>query len=236
MAFGTTTNIGTNASASVSSISVTVGAGGVPANSLICVCASASGISNNALTGTAITDSQSNTYARADNVIINNTSTNGSIYLFSTYNGAALVSGNTITLTAAASGRLALSCFYVTGQRVTSNPLDAAASTSGGAFGQSATPSAAMRAAPVVPGSLVVGVIGAGFSAGDTFTQDSTHAAFTTPPNSVSITGSAIYGGTVVSSSLLTYAPTISVSRQWGEVIGVFAPAVIALPSVALIT
>lgn len=225
MAFGTPTNIGASASGSAASLAITVGAGGVPANSLLCVGASASGISNNSLTGTAVTDTQTNAYSKVDSVIINNTSSNGSIYLFFSYNITALVSGNTITFTPAASGRLTLSCFYVTGEQISSSPIDAAASTSGGAFGQSTTPSATMRAAPVAANSLVVGVIGSGFGSGDTFTQDSTNAAYATPPNSASVTGSAIYGGNVVSSSQLTYAPSLSTSRQWGEVIGVFAPA-----------
>ncbi len=92
-----------------------------------------------------------------------------------------------------------------------------------------------MAAAPATASSLALGVIGIRNPLAS-FVQDSTNAAYATPPNGVGTTGQAatsnigLAGGTIISSSQLTYAPTAVSSC--GIVIAAFAPAADAVVDV----
>lgn len=215
-------NIGTNggtSQASATGTSVTVGVGGVPAGSLIVACFD---ISLASATLTVCVDTAGNTYNIADSMFAGGTTSGVTYYA---YNCLALVQNNTITVKSWGGSRtVGLSCFYATGVLSTSNPLDVAATTSGGATGTTSTPSLAMRAVPATAGSLIVGHVG--YANNSAFTQDSTNAAYATPPNLVLAgTVQTTAGGAVVSSSQLTYAPTFGTAGRWTEQIAVFAPA-----------
>jgi hypothetical protein len=90
-----------------------------------------------------------------------------------------------------------------------------------------------LAAAPAVAGSLILGIVSTPVA---TFTQDSVHASYATPPNRIasgaSGTDVVVAGGTVVSSSQLTYAPTLGSSVAWAEIVVAFKPAFTAPTSV----
>lgn len=99
MAFSVT-SIGTNSNAFGSTVSVTVGAGGVPAGALIIAIVDEV---NPGGTGT-ITDSAANGYQIFGLDSPNNNTTLGLVQLYFAANNKALVSGNTITFTKNVSG------------------------------------------------------------------------------------------------------------------------------------
>ncbi len=186
-----------------------------------------------------MSDSASNTYVGGNDGITghaiyhdegNIAATTGAAAMAYSYNCAALTSGQTITMTNAtgASNTAALSCFYATGLKTASDPQDS--TTNNGTGGSSATPSVTASGAPATASSLVIGLVGTNGPSGDSFTQDSTNAAYATPPTRVGTAGGnqttnyTIAGGFVVTSSQLTYAPSIT-SRNWAAMIAGFAPA-----------
>jgi hypothetical protein len=215
-------NIGINASNTTQTYSVTVPVGGVPSGALIGV--SVVSVAST-LTGSSVSDTAGNTYHLADSAAFN--SSGEKLYQFYAYNCLALVQNNTISVNQGSGVSGAMSCWYATGVKTSADPWDSTASTSGGASGSSTSPSAAMRAAPASASSLVIGCVAAVISHSATFTQDSTNASYATPPNR-STQGSGIHpevaGGSVISSSQLTYAPTYGSSATWGEIVCVFSP------------
>jgi hypothetical protein len=201
------TNIGTvGNSTTVATISVTVPAGGVPANALIAVIVGESG--NTA--GGSIADTATNSY-NAATAVFNNNTTGGYGQLFYSYNSAALVSGNSITFTKTASNTgAAVSAIYATGIQVSPNPLDSAVTASVFANSSSAT---ATSGTPGVSGELFLAI--SSQTSTFTFIQDSGHG-WTSPPNSVSGSNltnrSSIGGGAQVNAGAgaLTFSATYS--------------------------
>lgn len=212
----------TSAKTSSSSLTVTVGAGGVPTGSCIFV---VGGLNASGPTVGNASDSQGNTYQNPASLRNANTN-NIAVGIGYAYNTTtALVSGDTISIAfSAAVNASSASVFYATGLDTGSDPLDAATDNTATNVN---TTSVTMAAAPAVAGSLIVA---ASASRGllSAFVQDSTNAAYATPPNGVGTTGNptssncAVAGGTVVSSSQLTYAPTTATGVAY--VIAAFAP------------
>lgn len=155
----------------------------------------------------SVTDSAGNTYTLAK--LING---NPNAQIFYSSGIAALASG-TITYTKAASGsNVVISAFYITG--AAASPLDLATT---GTTGTSTSPSITSAAPAVVNELFVTATQWA--VASQTLTQDTNHAwaAITLAQgNSLSITG-----GTFVNtgSGALTYAPTISASETWKQLL-----------------
>ena len=204
MAFSVT-NIGTGSSVSGASFNIAVPAGGVPAGATIVVFVSDR---NGSIGSQAVADSKGNTYTRITSVITG-TSTLCSVYY--AYNVSALSSGDTITITKAATDRAAASALYVTGI-ASGDTLDSAATNT--ATVSNGQPSVASNT-PGTANDLFLGAVSTQGASG-TFTQDSTHGAWSTPPNGVSSgSGSSdrqIAGGHLTGSgtSTQTYAPTFS--------------------------
>ena len=225
------TNVGTPATGLDSpntNVTITVGVGGVPSASLIVVCAGVQDSAANAGSQATLTDTANNTYHQVNSAwSANGSSVAQSIWY--AYNATTLSNTNTIKLawgstSTGAGGGAALSAFYATNIKTASDPIDSA--TFHATTGTSATPSAQLAAAPTVAGSMVLGVVTA--IRGPTFTQDSTHAAYQNfPVRASSGTGAgdaAVAGGSVVSSSQLTYAPALGTSRAWVEQVVAFKP------------
>jgi hypothetical protein len=205
------TDLGT-ANLTGTSISITVPGGGVPAGATLVACIRDNGSSG--VIGT-MSDSASNSYAKGPNGSQNNAGIIGGA-LFYAYNVAALTSGQSITYTTTgASDALRLVAFYVTGLLERSSPLDSAVSNS--TFGTSATPSVA-SGAPSISGELFVACV---VTNSTSFTQDSTDAAWATPPD----TQTSLDGGSVINSGTgaLTYAPSTA-NAPWLELIAAFKP------------
>ncbi len=204
MAFSVT-NIGTGSSVSGANFNIAVPAGGVPAGATIVVFVSDR---NGSIGSQAVADSKGNTYTRITSVIAG-TSTLCSVYY--AYNVSALSSGDTITITKAATDRAAASALYVTGI-ASGDPLDSAATNT--ATVSNGQPSVASNT-PGTANDLFLGAVSTPGASG-TFTQDSTHGAWSTPPDGVSSgSGSSdrqIAGGHLTGSgtSTQTYAPTFS--------------------------
>lgn len=215
------TSIGTNSGTVVSTVVVTVPTGGVPAGSLIIVC-----VGDSSLTGSgAVADTAGNSYTATALTAMNGAqATNGFCAMFHVWNSKALVSGNTITYTlGAASRNAAVSAFYATSIRQFANPLDA---TLGG-VGSSTSPSVG-SSNPSVQGELIVGIFADTGGSGETFTQDSTNAAWANFPVRVgTATGPTVAGGAITrtSKTSVTYNPTIGTTHPWGAIISMFIPA-----------
>jgi hypothetical protein len=222
-------NIGTatsNSLANGSTLSISTGA--VPRGSLIVV-----GITNGpggAFSG-GVTDTAGNTYTFDHSAGLNfNGAANGNLNLYFAYNTSALSSGNSISVSnTGTAAPVAMTALYAVGIKTSADPRDSAAST-GPAAGSSTSPTQTLAAAPSVPGALIIGVVGAQMNTSG-FTQDSTNAAFASPPT-LAATSSAspnvgVAGGYVIprGQPTQTYAPTLSVSAPWAEFIEVFDPA-----------
>lgn len=206
MGIATPVNIGTNTGSAVNSVSVTVGAGGVPSGATIFISVFETSTVTPGLAACA--DTAGNTYSRASI---------GGAGILSTYfcgNALALVNTNTITVTLAQTGKnAAVSAFYfmsASGQRDFNGV---------GASGTSTTPSAG-ASTPNSNGSLIIGIVGSMGTSADTFTQDSTNGAYLNFPVRVGIAGTGgptIAGGSLVQSAAasINYAPTLGTSRAW---------------------
>ncbi len=219
------TNIGTNSTTSATSLAVTVGAGGVPAGSLIVVCAEIFKLGSSPNINTVV-DTATNSYnAGRISGHPNNVGTNGEGSISYAFNCLALANTNTITASSTATAsQIAVSAFYATGIQTSSDPINAFPSTV--AAGSSATPSVQLAGVPLVAGSLVIGAVGTNGPNTDTFTQDSTNGAWATPPIRVGTAVDAtIAGGFLVTSAQVTYAPTLGTSRPWTDMTIVFKPA-----------
>lgn len=213
----TVTTLGTNASGASATVNLSITAG-VPAGALIVVCVADSGTGG--LTGMSASDPTNGPYTAGPAALNNNTAASGSGSIWYFWNSAVLASGTILSYTGPDGTPKALSAFYATGIQTSSNPGEASAT----ATGSSTTPSVA-SGSPTGAGELFVGCVS---DAGPTtFTQDSTNAAYATPPDRKITAGSGavIAGGGVVNagSSALTYAPTLGATpRAWAALIIAF--------------
>jgi hypothetical protein len=219
-------SIGTNTAAAATNVVITSGVN-VPAGSLIIVAFDKNNQTTTTQTCVDTATGGSNTYAAPQAINYNSTFSRGGF--FYTFNCHALSIGGTITVTLDPSVNLAIaaSAFYWDGASTTDprqSGIQATASNAG-----STSPTAALTGAPTA-NSLVVGFVASDSPNTDTFTQDSTHAAYQNFPVISTVTGGnnrQVVGGTVISSSALTYAPTIT-SRPWGIIVSAFTAAAAA--------
>jgi hypothetical protein len=202
----TVVNIGTGTT------SVTIGAGGVPAAAQIIVCTSDNG---SVATGASVTDTAGNTYLIPNAIGLAHVA-GLSVAAYRARTGLALVNGNTITYTPTTGATLShISAFYVLG-------LDNVAGDTGAYFAATGTSTApsVTSLTPVTGGEFFIGVVG-GATLVVSFTQDSTNAAWASPPGQASLAATVLVGGNVVnpSKTTLTYAPTLGTSDTWIAVI-----------------
>lgn len=208
----TVTNIGTNTGSTIATVAITVGAGGVPLGSRVIVCVADSSVS---ALGGSVADTGGNTYTRLTGADNNNVTTNGFGAIFSAPVTTALVNTNTITYTLALTAAAAVTAFYIQ-----SLGVDAAITTV--TTGSSTAPSVT-GGTPAGSGEFWVGAVSDTGPGTETFTQDATNAAWTTPPIRVGIatTGPTIAGGAITSNlrTALTYAPTLGTTHPWAAMI-----------------
>lgn len=212
-------NIGTNNGKTVTDISITVPGGGVPAGALIIVCSSARSGSGPA---SATTDSKSNTYTDVGK--LSNT-VGETLDIQYAWNAIALVSGDTITVHYT-SITYAITAFYWDGAQTSSDPRDTTAGAS--TTGSSQTPSLQMGAAPAVANSLAVGVIALAPDVTFTNTWATTLPTMSETTGGGTATNAQVAGGSEITSTRDTYAPTLGASATWTEMIVVFKPLVAA--------
>lgn len=198
------TDIG-NAGNSTGQATVTLTNVSVPSGAAICVIICE--FTNNAASGTL--GDGTNTYTSISRGAPNNAlSSNGFGNTYVASNVTAL-SGGTITYTKKTSGNAAaISAFYATG--VATAPVDSTVTAL--TTGSSTAPSVTSAAVPAVSGELIVGSVFWSGGTSDTFTQDSTHAAYAAPFSFNKTTAHAeIAGGNFVQNTAasITYAPTI---------------------------
>ena len=211
------TNIGTTSGTTASAITIAIPGGGVPAHATIIVAitdANAAGTIPSAPTDTVNTYTVTITSRTIDAL-----NADGIVAVAYSGNVSALTSANTISYTPVSSSGASMTAFYVTGVLPQSNPINAAATAT--SDGSSAAPSVTMAGALTAIPSLLVGVIGVKGAATHAFTQDSTHAAYATPPTLVtSTTNWQVAGGSVIrtATTAIAYAPTIT-SAPWGAII-----------------
>lgn len=220
------THVGTTSSkSSPGTLSVTVGAAGVPAGSCVFVCAGMNCPTDSGAIGNA-DDTPHNTYQNPASLrnARNQQTATGTSYSYNLV--TALVQNNTISIGLPITNACAVSVFYATGLATSADPLDTttvALNMGSSAGAQTVT----MAAAPAVANSLVIGLI-AYRGVPSAFSQDATNAAYGTPPNVVGTTGnpgssnSSIGGGSIVSSLQLTYVP--GEAAAWGMAIAAFKP------------
>jgi len=206
------TNIGSNTGVAVNTVAVTVPAGGVPVGALIVVC-----VSDNSVSGTgglnAVADTGGNVYTSAVQANNNNAAANGCGIMYTANVTKALVNTNTITYTlGTATSSAAVAAFYIKGA-----PTLIEAKNS--ATGSSTTPSVT-SGTPSVAGDLFIGMVSA-TTLVSSFTQDSTNAAWASPPGQVSIAAPPLGGGNVVNAGAgtRTYAPTFGTTDTWAALI-----------------
>lgn len=218
------TNIGTGAVIALT-VSITVGAGGVPAGNLIVV--EVQDTTPGAATGT-MSDTAGNTYTLAISRSPNNSSTNGSTQYFYAWNCAALVSGNTIVYTGTSgTTSKSVSAVYTNEADNTADPLISAVTTT--ATGTSATLSVT-SGVPGVANAVFFACVGRNNPTGAVFTQDTAHG-WSNPPNDThegsGSPHSGINGGSQVNAtnSALTFAPGWSTTANQALLIIAFNPA-----------
>ncbi len=223
----TLTSIATNTGSTVSTVAVTVPVGGVPKSSLIVVC-----VADSSITGSgSVADTKSNVYSLANSSLNNGLTTNGFGAIFYSFNVKALVSGDTITYTLGHTlSSAAVSVFYANSIWQFADPVDANATSSNGS---STTPST-VTSNPTGSGELFVACVSNTGPSTDTFTQDSTNAAWANFPVRVG-NGPTIAGGSVTNNAAsgLTYAPVLGTSRPWAAFAAAFiaaTPAVTPAP------
>ena len=211
---GVPASIGQNNSATTdTSLSVTVGAGGVAAGNTIIVSFAINTTSASAVT---VADTKGNNYTQDANIL----NSAGSIrtMVFSAPVTTALVSGNTITVTYPSATTKAVSIYYVSGL-VSSAPADKSVA----ATGNSTTPSSGSTATLSQANELCWGAIGGAYHATTTFTVGSGYTALT---SSLGDGGSSSSSATIqpeyqiVSATTATSAgATLSATREWAAAI-----------------
>lgn len=227
------TNIGTNTGSVVSTVAITVPAGGVPSGSLIVVC-----VADSSITGTgSVADTKSNTYTLPSSpalpVTNNNLAANGFGSLYYAFNITALVSGDTITYTLGhVASSAAVSAFYAPSILQSPTPFDNVIGTT--SSGSSTTPSLSLANNAVGTGELWVAVVSNTGGSGDSFTQDSTNAAWQNFPVRVGLAGGPTIAGGAFTNKAKTvadYAPVLGVSHPWAEFMVAFR---VAAPAYSL--
>src|SRR6266853_234035 len=209
------TDIGSNTGTGVNTVTITVPVGGVPSGATILICVSDSSTSQG-----SVTDSVLNSYSQRVSISNNNNSATGYGAIYASFNNSALVSGNTIVFTLGVAGsNAAVNALYVTG---TKNVLDDGVQN---AFGSSAAPSVT-SGTPSGVGNVFLSIV-SGAATIVSFTQDSSNAAWASPPGQVQITAPVLGGGTFISLDGLakTYAPAFGTSVDWGAMNVQLAPA-----------
>lgn len=218
----TVTTLGSANSTSTAPVVITVSAD-VPVGALIVVCAA--DFNPLGAGGESVADSVNGAYTAGPVANNNNLILNGFGAMFWFWNSAALTSGvSTITYTpggSAATGNFrAATAFYATGIQTSANPGEASAS----ATGTGTTPSVT-SGSPTAAGELFVGCVATSGGA-SAFTQDSTNAAYATPPDRRASAGSVaiIAGGSVVNAAgtALKFEPTLGTARPWAALIAAF--------------
>ena len=217
----TVISIGTNSGAAP--LSVTVGVGGVPTGAHIFVV-----VADNGSTQGSVADPTLNSYLQAGAAF----NTGIGINTFRSRTGNALTNGQTITYTPGNGTLASISAFYVLGL----SPQGSDSSFNNTATGTSASPSVTSQGPPTLKAAeyeFIVGVVG-GATLQSSFTQDSTNAAWTSPPGQVSLAAPVLGGGNVVlssSASNLTYNPAFNSSDVWAASISAYAIQVFELES-----
>lgn len=210
----TVTNIGTNTGSTVATVVVTVGAAGVPKNAVIFVCVADSSVS---ALGGGVADTGGNTYTRIAGADNNASTVNGFGAMFTAPVTTALVNGNSITYTLALTANAAVTAFYA-------GTINSAVAVAQTLAGSSTTPSVTGASGTA---SFLVGAVSMTGGSGDTFTQDSTNAAWTTPPLRVGLAGGpTIAGGSVTFNSVTAspiYAPTLGTTHPWACMLAQFS-------------
>lgn len=208
------TSIGSNSGKSVASVVITLGAN-IPANCCIFVAMSTAGSS----VTTNIADSFGQTHWVGGNGLA---TANGSVLLDWCWNASAMNSGNTITVTPSAGGNFTCSVYawYVTGISIAANPVDASQTTSGNGTAPSMTTGTLVQAAEYVVGAIAV----AGPSS-ETFTNDSNYNVL--PSYRVGTTGGSdttinVGMKTVMSTSAVTFAPTLGTAENYAGYMATF--------------
>lgn len=210
-------NIGSSTTVVGGTVTITIGAGGVPAGAHIVIAVSW----NLTVNQPTITDTAGNTYLISGNGTVkanNNITANGAGGVFRERTGLALVNGNTIVVTLdVTSTAAAVDAFYVTGLLNTASDTAAFGVNSGSSANPTGT-----SGTPVAGGELFVAIV-TGASLVTSFTQDTTNAAWGTSPPSGSISNAApVLGVGIVynsGSGTLTYAPTFGSSDAWAVTI-----------------
>lgn len=210
---GTPANIGTANNTTGTTITVTVGVGGVAAGQTLFVACSTRG--GDLATGLpSVSDNVNGAYTQDLLFQDDNGNPKGAIFRFS--NNAALVQNDTITLTIsdAIADHKAMTAWSVTGLNLTA-PLDQTAN----AFGSSDTPSSG-NLTTSTDNQLLIGALGVAANDTTVATQD---ADFSSNITLSRTTGGAagvnrlIFVGDRIISSAETnnYAPTLNEPRQW---------------------
>ena len=211
---GIPTSVGqANSATADTSLSVTVGAGGVAAGNTMIVSFAINTTSASAVT---VSDTKGNTYTQDANIL----NSAGSIrtLVFSAPVNTALVSGNTITVAYPSATTKAVSIYYVSGL-VSASPADKSAT----ATGNDTTPSSGTTATLSQANELCWGAIGGAYHATTTFTAGSGYTALT---SSLGDGGSSSSSATIqpeyqiVSTTTATSAgATLSATREWAAAI-----------------
>ena len=181
---------------------------GVPAGSVISVAVMDLKTTGGTVTGT-ITDSVSNSYinwtaSQSPDALV----ADGACGFMTVLSCTAIPTNGTITYTPLSSLGGVASAFYVTG---TANVFDT--NNAGNyTYGSSASPSFPFVTAPLITNTLLICMIGTYGPSGDTFIQDTTNGAYKSLPQRVGIASglATIAGGYIVTSSAITYAPSIT--------------------------
>ena len=222
------TNIGTAGTYPISSLTITVGVGGVPAGSLIVLFADEQRASYVVTHGTVV-DTKSNVYnylPSIENDVIDGGNGAGFGSIVYAYNSIALVSGDTITYTAGGSGDLAISAYYATGIQTASDPLDATVTATRTGNLNGINPTLTLTSGtPSTGGELFAGFISS-FALG-TYTQDTTHG-WSAPLNLATSNSNAfVAGGHLVNAGTGTkiFSPTATGNYAYAMWIIGFKPA-----------
>lgn len=192
----------------------------VPAGALIVLVGAENGSSTGGYPTAA--DSAGNTYKTLLTPNFGGIAGNGYNSLLYAYNASPIDNGWISYAPSPAAPYYWFTAFYATGVMYNADPLDVGYYAAGGT---GTHPSVTMGGAPQVANDLIVGTVGWGAATSDTFTQDTAHG-FSTPPFAFVVTNAGVAGGTKINAgtAIATYAPTISVSRQWAAIIAAFKP------------
>jgi hypothetical protein len=229
-------NGGTNSTKStVTSLSVTVPAGGHAAGNLVVLFVGYTTIFSPTVTAT---DSKGNTWVQLGWIGQNNSSWAASA-IFASQLATALLSGDTITFTNSTQTftQCALNSAEFSGVSVTTDVSNTAAVS---ATSSTTTPALASNLTTTNTSDLALAVVGLPGPIGDTFTNDAATwdgSTWTALPRVGSTGGSAASNATVNSAYLITtatgalnYKPTLGTARSWAEIVATLKAAVPAGP------